>query len=95
MKNPNYPLRNIRHAEVLTKAGFVIDEGWMKINNESQTKALCNCSKLIYWKHPKLKTAVCYFDFQQVTLVNLINKVIQQAQYDQRKQAYIAWNQNA
>lgn len=95
MQNPNYPNRRIRHAQVLTEAGFAIDEGWMKVNSQSQTKEPCNCGKLIYWKHPKLKTSVVFFDYQQVCLATLINKVIGQAQYDTRKQAYVAWNENA
>jgi hypothetical protein len=72
MNNPNLPHRKIRHAEIMRKAGFVIDKAWMGINNGKQRES--NVTKLIYWKHPGLGITIFFFDYQQVSLAMLLNK---------------------
>src|SRR5512137_841161 len=35
MKHPHYPNRKIRHADLLRKAGFHLDMGWMNLNKDN------------------------------------------------------------
>lgn len=94
MRHPNLPHRKIRHASLLTKAGFVIDMGWMNLNNSAKSTRPdpnSNVAKLIYWKHPTLKMTVCIHDYEQITLANLVERVYAQAQYWTKRNAFIAY----
>lgn len=85
MRNPNFPKRQIRHAKVMRQAGFVIDEGWMSLNKHNPPMPNSNVAKLIYWKHPRLQMTICIFDYEQISLAKLIERVYAQAVYWDRK----------
>lgn len=90
MRHPNLPNRRIRHATVMRKAGFVIDEQWMSLNKDRPT-VISNVAKLIYWKHPTLQMTICLHDYEQITLAELVKRVYAQAQYWTKRSASITW----
>lgn len=92
--NPYFPSRKIRHADLMVKAGFQIDERWYKDGLEkfsAKVKKPTSVTKLIYWKRGEIQ--VCLFDYQQISLSNLINRVESQAKYWLRKKAKIVFQE--
>ena len=92
MRHPNLPYRRIRHAQIMRKAGFVIDEGWMNLNKNNPPNPNSNVAKLIYWKHPTLKMSICIHDYEQIALSELVNRVYEQARYWFKKSVRIEWD---
>jgi hypothetical protein len=66
MKNPYFKNRTIRHADLLTEAGFKIDLRWYRDNNPR----LCNVNKLIYWIKDDI--TLFFFDYERVSLKRLL-----------------------
>lgn len=74
MRNPNHPERKIRHAKLLTNAGFTIDKRWYQ--EEDKGKAPTNCSKLIYWQRGEIR--VTLLDYDTISLTRLVDRIIEQ-----------------
>jgi hypothetical protein len=88
--NPYFPNRKIRHADLLTKAGFVVDERWYRNKNEPQR--LCNVTKLIYWINPKTDVRITFFDYQQISLKTFIERISGQVEYNLKKKASVTFS---
>lgn len=64
MNNPYFPNRKIQHAEILTKAGFTINQWWYRDKDKPQK--LCDVTKLIYWKSKDFPDiGLIFFDHQK------------------------------
>jgi hypothetical protein len=91
MNNPYFPNRKIRHANLLKEAGFEIDLAWYRdkdnrVGNPNPT----NVTKLIYWKRGDIR--VTLFDYQQISLSKLIDRIEGQVKYNYRQKARVVFN---
>lgn len=86
MNNPNNIKRKIRHAKLLTKAGFKLDiNGWMK--QPFQGNKNSDVAKLIYWTNGE--TTLTFFDYQRLSLKSFLKKYKAQLKYDFKKKASV------
>lgn len=91
--NPYFPNRKIRHAKLLTTAGFKINLNWYKDENggigqrKGSNPNPTSCSKLIYWKRGDIN--LVFFDYDKVSLKRLVNQIENQVIYNQKKKAYV------
>ncbi len=93
MKNPILPYRKIRHAELLTKAGFKIDLRWYtkeKLNNPNNID--CNVNRLIYWINNKNET-ITLFDYQQISLKSFLERYSAVVKYNFKKHAQVTFDE--
>lgn len=89
MKHPLYPDREIRHGKLLTDVGFTIDMKWYDNHTPVTDRELTNVDKLIYWKRGDIR--VTYFDYQQISINNLITNILHQAEYQMKRIAKITF----
>ena len=87
MNNPYFPKRKIRHAKLLTDAGFEIDMAWYK--DIDKTPHECNVTKLIYWKLGDIR--LIFFDYEQVSVNTLVERILAQKEYVMTKNAMVTF----
>jgi hypothetical protein len=87
MNNPYFPHRKIRHAKLLTRAGFTINRKWYRDLDKPQRET--NCNKLIYWKRGNIH--IIFLDYEQVSIKKLVERIISQAEYNTKNRAQIVF----
>lgn len=86
--NPYFPNRKIRHAKLLTSAGFEINMGWYRDkDNRAGNPNPTSVTKLIYWKRGDIN--VMFFDYEQVSLKRLVERIKSQVEYNTKKKAVV------
>ena len=89
MKHPLYPNREIRHAKLLTDAGFSIDMNWYNNHTPVTDRKLNGCDKLIYWKRGDIR--LCFFDYNEVSVNHLVTNILGQAEYWMKRKASVVF----
>lgn len=85
MKNPNNIKRTIRHAKLMTLAGFKIDRKLCLSNKHCSYLPTRN---LIYWINED-GIRVTLSDNEQISLKNLVSRVKRQAEFLVKQKAEI------
>lgn len=89
--NPYFPNRKIRHADIMIEAGFEIDMRWYKDkDNRTGNPNPTSVTKLIYWKRGDIR--VTLFDYQQISLKRLINRIEEQVKYNMKQTARVVYD---
>jgi len=87
MKHPLYSNRVIRHAKLLTDAGFSIDMKWYDNHKPVTDRELTNVDKLIYWKRGDIR--LTFFDYYNVSVNHLVTNILYQAEYQMKRKASV------
>lgn len=90
MNNPYFPKRKIKHAKLLTEAGFEIDTRWYR-EKDRKDPILCDVNKLIYWVNKDLDIRLTFFDDQIIALKELINFINENIKYNLKKKARVVF----
>ena len=89
MNNPNLPKRKIKHAKLLTEAGFKLDMSWY--DGKTDDKTVCDVNKLIYWVNEE-GIRVMFFDDDVVTIQTLIRLISKSIRYNLKKSARVTFD---
>lgn len=90
MKNPNNLNCSIRHAKLLTQAGFFLHKGWMGLNKNNPAPPNTSVARLVYWTN-KEDIVITFFDNEDVTLKTLVEKIIAKTRYQMKKAARVTF----